>query len=169
MTRILTFILAVTCFTALADEKGASPVFKASDTKSIIAKGGQKITVRGAVSTVRKSKGGTNFINFENSEFYLITFSSDLSAFADGEPADLYQGKYLAVTGVVSIYKNKPQMKLLRPDMVKLISEDEPVSTHSKNETHESSKLKVVSPPAKQPIPKKKSTKTPVDAKKYFK
>ncbi|NOY00014.1 MAG: hypothetical protein GXP30_09820 [Verrucomicrobia bacterium] len=169
MTRILTFILAVTCFTAIADDKGASPVFKASDTKSITAKNGQKITVRGTVSTVRKSKGGANFINFANSEFYLITFSSDLSAFADGEPADLYQGKHLAVTGVVSIHKDKPQMKLLRPDMVKLISEDEPLSTPSITETHELSKQKAVTPPAKLPTSKKKSTKTPVDPKKYFK
>ena len=81
MNRIITYLLAFACSAVAAEETDTSPVFKSSDTQSITAKVGQKITIKGTVSTVRKSNGGTNFINFEDSEFYLVAFKSDLKAF----------------------------------------------------------------------------------------
>lgn len=157
---------------SIAGEEGAAPpVFKASDTAAITAKDGQKATVRGMVSTVRKSKGGSNFINFADSEFYLVTFKSDLQAFEQGGPADLYRGKYLAVTGVISIYQGKPQMKLNSPAMVKIVDPDAPEEVPVK--TTPPKKAGVEKEPV--PISAKKETATtkkkrpPVDPKKYFK
>jgi len=169
MIRITAFLLAIFCSAAAAEITGNSPTFKSSDSQSITAKDGQKITVHGIVSSVRKSKGGTNFINFENSDFYLIAFKSDLGAFEGGEPADLYQGKHLAVTGVVSIYNNKPQMKLLRPDMVKIVSEDEPIPTPDKAKKRKASSRDPVAKLSKKADPNKKKKAPPVDPKKYFK
>lgn len=147
----------------------ALPTFKASDTQSIIAKSGQKITVRGTVSSVRKSNSGTNFVNFENSEFYMVTFKSDLPAFTKGEPADLYQGKYLAVTGVISLYNGKAQIKLNHPSMVKIIGKGEPFPEPEKNtKPVRAKKLPVTKTINKSPTDKKKKA-APVDSKKYFK
>jgi len=169
MNRIITYLLVFTCSAVAAEETDTSPVFKSSDTRSIIAKEGQKITVRGLVSSVRKSNGGTNFINFDTSEFYLITFKSDLNTFVDGEPADLYQGKHLAVTGVVSVYKNKPQMKLLHPDMVRIINADEPLPATKNKKKRDTSKNKIVPETSKKNKSEKKKNNSPVDPKKYFK
>ncbi|MCF6313405.1 MAG: hypothetical protein L3J39_13230 [Verrucomicrobiales bacterium] len=166
---LLSSCLLFTSFPLLTRAADELPTFKASDTAAIVAKSGQKITVRGTVSEVRKSRSGTNFINFENSEFYLVTFKSDLPAFEKGEPADLYRGKHLAITGVISIYKGKAQMKLNRPDMIKIINPDEPMpKPKSKTTSH-----KKTAPPVKKDKPRETDTKAkrkaPVDAKKYFK
>lgn len=167
-------ILLSSCllFTALPLPTQATeelPTFKASDTNAIVAKSGQKITVRGTVSEVRKSRSGTNFINFENSEFYLVTFKSDLPAFEKGEPSDLYRGKHLAVTGVISIYKGKAQMKLNHPDMVKIINAEDPMPKPKSKTTSQ----KKTATPVKKSKPgdtlTKAKKKAPVDAKKYFK
>jgi len=155
----------------VGEESAAPPVFEASDTAAITAKDGQKVTVRGVVSTVRKSRGGTNFINFAGSEFYLVTFKSDLQAFENGEPADLFSGKHLAVTGVVSIYQGKPQMKLNRPDMVRIVDPDapgeEPVEPTAPKKATEKKETAPISA-KKEPAATKKKL-PPVDPKKYFK
>jgi hypothetical protein len=95
------------------------PILSAADTKALIGKEGQKVVVIGKCERTGKSRGGTNFVNFVDSDFVLVTFKSDLGPFADGEPADLYKGKYLSVTGVIDIYKDAPQIKLVDPAQVK--------------------------------------------------
>lgn len=169
MNRIITYILAFACTTVTAEETDSSPVFNSSNTQSIIAKDGQKITVRGTVSGVRKSRGGTNFINFEGSDFYLVAFKSDLNAFKNEEPADLYQGKHLAVTGVVSIYKGKPQMKLLHPDMIRIVNSEEPIPAPEKKEQRKTSSPQPTVKISDKVNSKKKKKTPPVDPKKYFK
>lgn len=176
MKRAITFLLTFHLSLLLlqpAFSQDSSPVFKTSDTQAITAKLGQKITVKGIVSEVRKTSSGTNFINFENSDFYLVTFKSDLAAFEKGEPADLYQGKHLAVTGVVSTYKGKPQMKLTQPDMVKFVTADaaSPPTQKKPNKQTQKSEAKTSTSESKTKPPKKDLPKktVPVDAKKYFK
>lgn len=154
----------------VGEEEAAPPVFEVSDTAAITAKDGQKITVRGTVSAVRKSRGGTNFINFADSEFYLVTFKSDLQAFEKGEPADLFSGKHLAVTGVVSIYQGKPQMKLNRPDMVRIVDPDAPELVKPEPSTAKAGEKKETVPiTAKKETAATKKKRPPVDPKKYFK
>ncbi len=174
MNKIITCLLACIPLLLLiqktsAQELGNPPIFKTSDTQAIIAKTGQEITVKGMVTTVRKSNSGTNFINFENSEFYLVTFKSDLEAFEKGEPADLYRGQHIAVTGVVSLYKGKTQMKLNHPGMIKVSSADEPVPATEKAGKNRTAKEKTEIKQPETVTPEKKKKKAPVDAKKYFK
>lgn len=167
----LTVWIIATRLSIAGEESATPPVFEASDTAAITAKDGQKITVRGAVSTVRKSRGGTHFINFVDSEFYLVTFKSDLQAFEKGEPADLYRGKHLAVTGVVSIYQGKPQMKLQRPDMVKIIDLNASKKESVKPTPPKKAERKKESAPlsAKEKATTTQKKRPPVDPKKYFK
>ncbi len=169
MNRIITCLLVVISSAVIAEGREEHPVFDASDTESILAKTGQKITVRGIVSTAEKSKSGTTFIRFKDGEFYLVTFKSDLKAFRDNEPADLYKGEYLAVTGVISIYKNKPQMKLTHPGMVQIINEDGPAPAPGKVTERKTSKSKPVAKTSKHTVSGKTKKIPPIDPKNYFK
>jgi len=102
----------------------ALPILAASETEALIQKEGQKVTVIGKCERTGKSRGGTNFVNFVDGDFTLVTFKSDLGPFSEGEPADIYKGKHLSVTGVIEIYKDAPQIKLIDPEQV--TASDEP-------------------------------------------
>ncbi|MFK5924775.1 MAG: hypothetical protein QM496_21565 [Verrucomicrobiota bacterium] len=172
MKQAITFLLTFILFHLIPQpgfSQDPTPVFEAADGQAITAKTGQRITVRGKVTEVRKTSSGTNFINFENSDFYLVTFKSDLTAFEKGEPAELYQGRHLAVTGVVSTYKGKPQMKLTHPDMVKIIDADAPLPAVKKQPDQVSKKAKPETTSSKSKSSEQKKKATPVNAKKYFK
>jgi len=170
------FVAIPSVFSEPAGGVKARPIYlKATDTEALKAKDGQKVTVYGTTKNSGKSDSGTNFVNFEGAEFYLITFKSDLVAFKDGEPADLYEGKRLAVTGVVSIYKEKPQFKVTDPDQVKVLAADEefppgdapaaaPKSTGAKN-----SARKDPGAEGKKATAEKPKKKPPVDPKRFFK
>jgi len=98
--------LAFALSSAIADESAI--YIEATETDELKAKDEQKVTVYGEATGAGKSSSGTNFVNFKEAEFYLVTFKSDLNLFPEGEPADLYDGKRLALTGVMSLYQGKP-------------------------------------------------------------
>lgn len=155
---------------------GSLPILEASETEALKKKEGQKVTVIGKCDRTGKSSGGTNFVNFENADFTLVTFKSDLGPFTAGEPADIYEGKYLSVTGVIGIYKDAPQIKLLDPKQVKASDEafkapdpnavaaPAPASTETDKEKSEADN----DADAKDAGDKEKP-KPPVDPRKYFK
>lgn len=146
------------------------PIYPATDIEGLTAKDGQKVIVYGETKGSGKSGSGTNFVNFKDSSFYLITFKSDLKAFGDAEPADAYESKRLAVTGVISIYQGKTQIKLTDPDQVRILAEGEPWPKSPPAVAAPRSEAPVAKPsapaPATEESPKKKP---PVDAGKYFK
>jgi len=79
---------------------------------------GEKVTVRGIVVEVYVSKGGNAYLNF-GAAFPNQTFSADVlvkktpQLLADGAQwlKDL-EGKDVAVTGTVALYKGKPEIVL---------------------------------------------------------
>jgi hypothetical protein len=151
------------------------PIIEAAATDDLKAKEGQKVVVYGETAESGKSPSGTNFVNFKGSEFYLIAFKSDLEPFSAGEPADFFDGKRLAVTGVISIYQGKPQIKLTSPDQVRILKEGEifppEKPKESADNTEGRSKNAVVasadSPETAEPEKPKETP--PVDWKKFFK
>lgn len=160
-------------FTTGADDAplpSVYPIFPATDIEALTAKDGQKVIVYGETNGSGKSGGGTNFVNFKDSSFYLITFKSDLKAFGDAEPADAYEGKRVAVTGVISIYQGKTQIKLTDPEQVRILAEDEswPKSPPAVAAplTEPTAEPPATTRPTEEESPKKKP---PVDAGKYFK
>lgn len=122
--RILAPLLAVAAFVSAQDE--GLPVLSASATDDLKAKEGQKVIVYGESARSGKSQSGINFVNFKEAQFTLVTFKNELKHFKDGEPADVYEGKRLAVTGVISVYNKKPQIKLSDPAQVRVLAEGEP-------------------------------------------
>jgi len=102
-----------------------TPILAATATRDLKAQEGQKVMVFGRIEGSGKSPSGTNFVNFQGAEFYLTAFKSDLDPFQEGEPAEPYEGKRIVVTGMVSIYRDKPQIKLVSPDQVRILAEGE--------------------------------------------
>jgi len=174
-TLRLLLLLSAIAVPALTFADDAATIYLAADkTEELMAKDGQKITVYGVTHGSGKSSSGMNFVNFKGAEFYLVTFKSDVDEFEDGEPADIYDEKRLAVTGLVSIYKEKPQIKLTSPDQVRILEEGEefppPGAAKAGEERGEEKpmpkKAAEKSDEGKKEEPKKKP---PVDPKKYFK
>jgi hypothetical protein len=157
---------------ATAEEGGATlPVFAATATEDLIAKEGQRVLVYGETARCGKSQSGMNFVNFKDGIFSLVTFKSDLGPFQNGEPADVYDQKRLAVTGVISIYKDKPQIKLTSPDQVRVLAADE---AWPEAPAPEKKEAPATAKPAADRTEPAKTTEEPkkkpaVDPKLYFK
>lgn len=146
---------------------------EATATKELIAKEGQKVTVYGHTENSAKSASGANFVNFKGAEFFLVTFQSDLAQFPAGEPFEQFDGKHIAVDGVVSVYRDKPQIKLTRPDQVRVLEADEvfppvvekPAAEGTAEKTEKSREKPETTSEEKEEEPKRKP---PVDASEFF-
>lgn len=87
------------------------PVFEVKQIAGIRAAEGKEIKVRGLVERTGRSKGsGMNFLNFSGGELTVVIFGRNLKNFTEGEPADIFRGKLVEVTGKVEFYKKKPQI-----------------------------------------------------------
>jgi len=155
-------------------EEGTTTIYiAADDTEALKAKEGQKVTVYGKTTGSGKSQSGTNFVNFKGAEFYLITFASDLEQFGEGEPHEVYDEQNIAVTGTLSIYKEKPQIKLTEPAMIKVIAEGDefPPKAAAKPAAPATDKPTAKAEPKEkgEDKPEEPKRKPPVDASKYFK
>lgn len=145
---------------------------QANQTAALIAKEGQKVVVYGETGGSAKSASGTNFVNFKESEFCLVTFKSDLGPFPKEEPYLAYDNKRLAVAGVITLYQSKPQIKLTDPKQVTILAPDAvfppPVRKEKKRDVPTVSSKDKTKPPA-GPAPEPAKPKPPVDASEYFK
>jgi hypothetical protein len=142
------------------------------ESKALEAKDGQKVTVYGRSQGSDKSSSGTNFVRFSENDFYLVTFKSDLTEFPDGEPADLFEGKRLAVTGPISLYQGKPQIKLTSPDQVKVLEEEAvfpPAAPDKPVEPTAATEKPMPKPAIPTEEEKPEKPKPPVDPSLYFK
>jgi hypothetical protein len=169
------FLLALFALLAHAAASGDDKLYLAAgDTEALLAKEGQRVIVHGEATGSKKSASGTNFVNFKDATFFLVTFKSDLSQFSEGEPTDLYEGKRLAVEGAVSIYQGKPQIKLTDPKQVTILAADAvfPPPADSKPESESAPPAKVMTEkpaPETAPAPETPKRKPPVDPSEYFK
>lgn len=160
--------LSQICFAQASDKIYIDAV----KTDDLMAKEGQKVVVYGNTKDSGKSGSGMNFVNFDGAEFYLVTFKSDLKGFKDGEPSDIFDEKRIAVEGVVSVYKGKPQIKLTDPDMVTILGEEDvfpPVAAAKKSMKKEKSTAEKKTAKPEKKIAEEPKKKPPVDPKKYFK
>jgi hypothetical protein len=170
MNRIAaSLILALPTLTGFAQDK---LYLAATETEALLAKEGQKVVVHGETKGSGKSASGTNFVNFKDAVFFLVTFKSDLGQFPDGEPADAYEGKRIAVEGAVSIYQGKPQIKLTDPKQLTVLAPDAvfPPPAETKETPAAPAKPAMEKPaPGEAPATEAPKRKPPVDPSKYFK
>lgn len=84
---------------------------------------GDSTTVAGVVSQVSTSRGGTIFINFggryPNHKFYAVLFRSNAGAFSGVRSLE---GRTVAITGTIELYKGKPQIILRSPSQIDILN-----------------------------------------------
>lgn len=82
---------------------------------------GREMTVEGVVSQVSTSSGGTTFINFggryPNHVFYGVIFRNSASKFSGVRNLE---GRSVAISGTVKLYKGKPQIILSSPNQIEV-------------------------------------------------
>jgi hypothetical protein len=111
-TAIIALMLCIgTQQRVMADEPA---VIAATDAAAHV---GQTATVQGLVASVYVSQKGNAFLNFgaayPNEVFSGVIFSSSAAQFGD---LTRYQGKQVRVTGLIKLYKGKPEIILESPD-----------------------------------------------------
>ena len=110
-----------------AKEQPAPPRVNANKLLQLREHIGKPITALGKVATTNTSRSGNHFLNMEGRVLTVICFPQDVKKFTAGKPAELYKGKSVEVTGVLSEYKGKIQLKLTAPEHIKLV---DPSSLH---------------------------------------
>jgi hypothetical protein len=99
----------------------APPRVKAANVVALGELVGQRVTVYGRVgSTATSRRSGAQFLNFESSEFSVVCLAADLPKFKAGQPADIFRGHEVEVTGTLERYQGKLQIKLTDPAQIKL-------------------------------------------------
>jgi exonuclease VII large subunit len=94
--------------------------------KNAIDYEGSEVTVCGIVSQVstpNNIRGNPTYFNlggrFPNHTFTVIIWGSDAKKFETS--LKLYEGKNIAVTGVVEIYRGKAQINVKEPEQIEII------------------------------------------------
>jgi hypothetical protein len=121
---ILVAVLAVglgslaDAWVAAADGSGIA----AENVTSLRKQVGRQVTVVGRIARTGRSDSGMQFLNFADSELTVVCRREDVSRFRQGEPAELYRGKPVEVTGTVELYRGKLQIRLREPSQIRIHS-----------------------------------------------
>lgn len=128
VVRFLALLTAVALLDMSGGAKGEVPlVIPITDTAALKASVGKSVTVTGKVSRVGMSKSGfIVFINFEgvpSGGFSAVVKSANLTEieWAAGANLDLaLPGRLIAVSGVISLYKEAPQIELKSASQIRV-------------------------------------------------
>ncbi len=108
---------------ASAADGEAQQRVSAKDAVALRALVGRQATVFGRVTgTNVANRSGHHFLNFENPEFTVICFASDLVKFSSGQPAERYRGRDVEITGLVERYRDKLQIRLREPAQIRILA-----------------------------------------------
>lgn len=105
---------------------------KATNTVELRQLVGQEVTAYGKVESTGKSSSGHQFLNFYGKQLSVFCGKDDVAKFKGGKPADRYKTKEIEVTGKLSLFKGKLQLKLTTPDNIRLLEDtggDSPAKT----------------------------------------
>jgi hypothetical protein len=133
-------------------------VLEASDTAGLLARVGHRVTVVGQIISIHRdlTRYGQPyaFLNFGDwrRDFYLVAWSGALGLFtAEGLEISSYKGKWISITGILSSYRNRPQIEVEMPSQVEVLSGKEEARNRIKG-------LRVAPQPVKPAAPKAKPT-----------
>ena len=110
--------LAAASAVAAGDGSGIA----AENVTSLRKQVGRQVTVVGRIARTGRSDSGMQFLNFADSELTVVCRREDVSRFRQGEPAELYRGKPVEVTGTVELYRGKLQIRLREPSQIRIHS-----------------------------------------------
>ena len=117
----LIFIVSAFVFSFHARAQKTIPEITIAEAKDHV---GEKVTICGEIKETFynvKAKGEPTMLNFgapyPNQTFACLIWKDDLVNF-DYKPAAYLKGKQVCVTGIVKMYKGKPEMELHAQDQV---------------------------------------------------
>ncbi|MDA0813746.1 MAG: OB-fold nucleic acid binding domain-containing protein [Verrucomicrobia bacterium] len=141
---LLFTIFASTTLAQDAPTKNVAPVvFQEHEIGKLRNNVGKEVIVQGRVATTSSSSSGHQFLNFPSGAIRVICFKDDLKNFAKGGPAALYEGKSIALTGVLTQHGKNLQIQLNEPKQISIAVEK---STQPVNNKREPFVLKEPSP-----------------------
>ncbi len=169
---VLLLLIVADLLTLFGEEEAL--YFSVNETEAILAQEGHRVIIHGWIGETKKSAAGTNYLSFREGTISLVTFKSDLKQFPEGEPADLYAGKRLAVRGTVSMFRGKPQIKVTDPAQVTVLAAEDvfpPVTAPPADAKAKDQSAEKAQPAASdaQQTPEPEKRKPPVSASEYFK
>ncbi|MEO0415449.1 MAG: hypothetical protein AAF226_10915 [Verrucomicrobiota bacterium] len=95
------------------------------DTEKLLEYEEEEVRIQGFVKSTNVNQTGIHFINFDGSEFVCVTFGRYLTNFAEGPPTEIYNEKWIEVSGTLQNYRGTPQIRLTSPNQVKIIEAPE--------------------------------------------
>ena len=164
------FPLCAAVLSDLIADQSAIAQFEVKQIEEIRAAEGKEIKVRGIVERTGRSKGsGMNFLNFTGGEFTVVIFGRSLKNFPEGEPADMFKGKLVEVTGKVEFYKEKPQIVVEETARIVLLDPETKKPVAAPEEEQASGKKIPAAKDKKSEAPKPVTpAKVKVDPRLYF-
>lgn len=120
VNRLFWTIFALPVLT-LAQDADKPEVIAATEVDTLKAKAGETLTVRGFIDRTGRSGSGINFLNFKDSDFVAVVFGQHVAKFEDGAPHEMFDAKWVEVTGKVEIYKENPQIKIEDQKQIKIV------------------------------------------------
>ncbi|MEM7013727.1 MAG: OB-fold nucleic acid binding domain-containing protein, partial [Verrucomicrobiota bacterium] len=119
MNRLIWILFALPVLMWAQDDK--PEIVAATEVDALKAKTGETLTVRGFIDRTGRSGSGINFLNFKDSTFVAVVFGQHVAKFEDGAPAEIFDEKWVEITGEIEIYKENPQIKVEDPKQIKII------------------------------------------------
>ena len=162
----MVLLLLFTGCVGLADTPKEEPIL-VTDAAKVEAQLGKTATIRGKVTRTGQSKGGLQFLNFANYHFVVVCFPDAVAKFENGAPVDAFKDKTIEITGAVVKYQDRFQIKLERPDQIRIIAEDLPTEDQAPTDSSKELEPGTPSTPSAKDD-KETSPKKPVDPKKFF-
>ena len=119
MIRLLCFSLFLPWATLMAEEVAPPVVIAPSEAGAHV---GKMVTVKGKVEGQKTSKSGNTYLNF-GGRFPNHTFSCLLRSKNFPEAIPPYEGQEVEVTGMVSLYEEKPQIELTATSQIRVVEQ----------------------------------------------
>ena len=103
-------------------------VIDVSNLDAIKAAEGKEISVKGKIyGTYKPQSGSVLLFNFEQQRnFNGMVKKANIEAVDAGFVGDVataMKGKTVVITGMVSMYKDKPQIEIVKPEQIKIVDE----------------------------------------------
>ncbi|MBI5687078.1 MAG: hypothetical protein HZC54_18565 [Verrucomicrobia bacterium] len=117
-------LVAVMLFAAAAFLEGAEPIVSWEKARDAI---GRRATVEGMIVATHKTEKVCN-LNFSpnwKTDFSAVIFARSFSQW-QGDIGELYRGKKVRITGVVTEYQNRPQIIVTDPSQIETVKEPTP-------------------------------------------
>jgi hypothetical protein len=125
-----------TGFSGLAGQEPAKPDrLSATNAAALHDHVGRKVIVYGLIESTGKSSSGHQFLNFSGKQLTAFCPQDAVAAFKEGAPADLYKNKEVEITGELSLFNGKLQIKLAAPGDIR--ERDPPAKSAAKRATVE--------------------------------